>query len=51
MAVLSLQPPCSDAKMLFGQDAEGFPPEPSPRTVWCHGHTAVGVYQKCSLSW
>lgn len=49
LAVLPLQPPLTDAKMLLGQDAEGFPSQPPPRTVWCHGHTTVGVSQKCSL--
>lgn len=43
------QPPCTDAKMLLGQDAEEFPSQPLPRTAWCHGHTTVGIYQKCSL--
>lgn len=41
MAGVSLQPPCTDAKMLLGQDAEGFPSQKEFGAMI----TTVGVYQ------
>lgn len=42
MAVVSLP----EAKVLFGQDAEGFPSQEEFGAII----TTVGVYQKCALS-